>query len=150
MTFRALASFFNLFNSAACRYYSIGECNHDGQRNGGLLDAAVPTEPFLAGYYATIRVVIQLDDDGKCFRQVDTKAAGMVQKDRNSGLLVVPPSQALVPYCWCNAEISRPSVADAAKAQTARAFEVWRWTDAFEKLVDRVGGAANRCNSAIY
>eukprot|EP01043_Picozoa_sp_COSAG02_P064292 COSAG02_NODE_9352_length_2246_cov_7.065207_2_plen_308_part_01 len=119
-------------------YYSR---NHDGQRSGGPPDAAAYAEPWLAGYYATLRVVIELDDGDRCFRQPpDATAAGEVQK--GSGLLVVPPSQVVLPWCWRNAEVRTPSVAVAAEAQIARVFEVWRWTDAFEKLVDQVGGAS--------
>jgi hypothetical protein len=119
-------------------YYSR---SHDGQRNDGPPNAAASAEPWLAGYYATLRVVIQLDDDDRCIQQApDARAAGKVQKD--SGLLVVPPSQVLLPWCWRNAEVRKPSVAVAAEAQAARVFEVWRWTDAFEKLVDQVGGAS--------
>lgn len=122
------------------RYYS--RCQPAGRVVGGALDAAAdscPTwaEPCLASHYAPMRVVIDLDE-GRCLRQAGADQTGRVQTKPTR--LFVAPSQVILPRCWREGNMHRPSVAEAVAAQEGRAFEAWRWADAFELLIDDVRG----------
>lgn len=122
------------------RYYS----------GGGRSDKATIQEPWLAGHYAELRVVVKLDDDGGPFGQVPSSAVGKAQMHLEQGLFCVAPRHVVLPCCWWENKSWTPSVVDAAQAQAARTFEPWRWADAFEKLVDQVGGVYASLPSCLF
>ena len=86
-----------------------------------------------------MRVVVELDDNA-CLRQATAVAAGRTQVETERSMVIVAPNQVFLPSCWLDSKPWRPSVADALQAQAARCFEMWRWSDTFEQLIDQVGG----------